>query len=283
MKQTINCLFSSNKYARLGLIILFVIISSIIFLPVTTTWANSQLLIDAVEFEQSSQLNVPFRSNTVPFNYTNGSVTFTTCQDQACTWAIDDAAQLVVTRPDGTQVTRDFISDTKDKPAEIISNMFQTGANSVTINLIDHFTPLRGLPRPLYLVSSSSATLPQPKPEVKQLSVSKKYIKHPYILYSKDPVNTYTGSYSYSKTDVSVAGRGPVPVFSRVYDSGDTLTGPFGPGWTHSYAIQLVRPDETTNDIVLIGKEGRADKFVYNSGNYTTPEGIYSTLVKNAG
>lgn len=281
MKQANKLLFSLITHLRESLIMLLAIFSSLILLPAGTALANSQLLIDAVEFEQSNQLNVPFRSNTVPFNYTNGSVTFTTCQDQACTWAIDDAAQLVVTRPDGSQATRDFISDTKDKPAEIISNMFQAGTNSVTINLIDHFTPLRGLPRPLYLVSSSSATLPQPKPEVKQLSVSKKYIKHPYILYSKDPVNTYTGSYSYSKTDVSVAGRGPVPVFSRVYDSGDTLTGPFGPGWTHSYAIQLVRPDETTNDIVLIGKEGRADRFVYNNGNYSAPEGVYTSLVKN--
>jgi YD repeat-containing protein len=45
--------------------------------------------------------------------------------------------------------------------------------------------------------------------------------------------------------------------------------------------MQLVSPDATTSDLVLIGAEGRADRFTFNSGNYTAPAGIDMKLVKN--
>lgn len=270
----------SKKFIKISSIVVSVIALAI-FLPGIIFGAGSQLLIDRVATEQSQTLNVPFRSNTVTFNFTGGSVMLSSCIDQACTWAIDDAAQILVTRPDGTQTSLDLISDTKDKPALNITDMFQAGSNTVTIHLIDRFKPVRGLAKPLYIVESQTP-LAAPRPQIKSIPSGLRNVKHPYALYSKDPVNTFTGSFYLSHKDISIQGRGPVPTFTRLYDSTNNLTGPVGIGWTHNYAMQLLRPDETTEDIVLIGPEGRADRFTFNSGNYTAPAGIYLSLVKNA-
>jgi RHS repeat-associated protein len=243
--------------------------------------ASGQLLIDHLDESPSGALNLPYAWNTVTFNYNGGTVTFTSCKDQACTWAIDDAAQLVVTRPNGSQITRDFTSDTKDKPAQNVTDMFQVGANSVTTNLIDHFGPARGLPRALYLVESTGS-LPPPTPPVVSLPTTKKYNNNPYARTSKDPVNTYTGAYLYHHEDTAIRGRGPAIDLVRSYDGSDPTSGAMGPGWTHNYAMQIVRPDDTTSDLVVISPEGRADRFTYNSGTFAAPAGIYTTLVKNS-
>lgn len=281
MKHVADIIFRSRKILISLFITSITISTSLIFFTNHSFGSGGQLLINMVPEEPSGQLNVPFKSNTVTFNYTSGTVTLSSCPDQACTWAIDDAAQLIVTRPDNTQATLDLNSDTQDKPAVDVTSKFLAGDNTVTINLIDHFRPLRGLPKPFYLIGSTQP-LPTPQPQVKQIPVNLKYLKHPFVLSSKDPVNTLTGSFTNTHTDIEIKGRGPAPKFARVYDSSDNLDGPFGPAWTHSYAIQLVRPDDVTSDIVLIEPEGRADRFVFNSGNYTAPAGIYLSLVKNA-
>src|SRR6266542_155110 len=77
-------------------------------------------------------------------------------------------------------------------------------------------------------------------------------------------VNTITGQYLYSRTDVAIAGRGPSLVFSRSYNSGDTRVTALGSGWTHSYAIRLNSPGDGTSDIILVGPQGRSDRYTWN-------------------
>jgi RHS repeat-associated protein len=97
-------------------------------------------------------------------------------------------------------------------------------------------------------------------------------------------VHTLTGNFSTSHTDASMAGRGPTPELTRAYNSNDPRPGPLGQGWTHSYAMHLARPPDDVQDLVLVGPQGRSDRYEYNAANpnpYTTPAGVYTTLVKH--
>ncbi|MHB1077177.1 RHS repeat-associated core domain-containing protein [Thiobacillus sp.] len=51
-----------------------------------------------------------------------------------------------------------------------------------------------------------------------------------------DPVNMVTGNLVHSERDISIKGRGGLPiVFERWYNSKDAKDGPLGYGWTHSF------------------------------------------------
>ncbi|MCC6179564.1 MAG: RHS repeat protein [Chloroflexi bacterium] len=99
-----------------------------------------------------------------------------------------------------------------------------------------------------------------------------------------DPVQTRSGNFSHTHTDVAISGRGPVPTFARSFNSTDTRGGVLGPAWTHSYAIRLTTvPSDTSGSVVLTGPQGRSDRFTRDpSGSYTAPPGVYTTLVRNA-
>lgn len=59
-----------------------------------------------------------------------------------------------------------------------------------------------------------------------------------------EPVNTATGNYYYSHTDLTLPGRGLGLVFTRTYNAQDPTDGPFGRGWTHRYQVRLTEnPD----------------------------------------
>jgi len=99
---------------------------------------------------------------------------------------------------------------------------------------------------------------------------------------SKDPVNTLTGSFSYSRTDVAFAGMGPVPAFVRAYNSGDNRSSSLGPVWTHNYQLRLVDPGDWSGALLLAGPQGRTDRYTRNAdGTYSPPVGVNTTLVKN--
>ncbi len=91
-------------------------------------------------------------------------------------------------------------------------------------------------------------------------------------------VHTLTGSFSTSHTDASSAGLGPTPQLTRTYNSNDPRPGPLGPGWTHNYAAHLTRPTDGSQDLVLVGGQGRSDRYTYANGAYTAPPGVFSTL-----
>jgi len=96
-----------------------------------------------------------------------------------------------------------------------------------------------------------------------------------------DPVSTYTGSLGLSHTDVVIPGRGPAIAFSRSYNSNDTRVTPLGPGWTHSYNIRLVSPGGGTDDLILVGPQGRSDRYTWTGSAFTPPVGVQRTLVRN--
>jgi RHS repeat-associated protein len=96
-------------------------------------------------------------------------------------------------------------------------------------------------------------------------------------------VHTLTGSFGSTHTDVAISGRGPTPFLSRTVNSNDTRIGPLGIGWQHSYAGRLVTPSTGTGVIVLVGPQGRSDRYIPNAdGTYTPPAGVDTALKKNA-
>lgn len=97
-----------------------------------------------------------------------------------------------------------------------------------------------------------------------------------------DPVSTLTGSFGYQHTDISIPGRGPTIDLARSYNNNDTRTTTLGPGWTHSYNIGLFDPDDGTSDVILVGPQGRSDRYVLSGGTFTPPPAVYRTLVANA-
>jgi RHS repeat-associated protein len=97
-----------------------------------------------------------------------------------------------------------------------------------------------------------------------------------------DPTSTFTGTYSATHLDVAIPGRGPAVQFARSYNSNDTRVTALGPGWTHSYNIRLTDPGDGTKDVILIGPQGRSDRYVESAGSFTPPTGVHRTLVGNA-
>jgi len=225
--------------------------------------------------------NFVYATNTVQVSYSSGLVTLSMCPTQACVWAIDDAITLTVTHEDNTQSTQFLESYTHDQEAEDVTSLFQTGVNTVTAELVDLMGPERGLSQALYLIGSLTQ-LSSPVLNIESLPADLQHTLGLGINYSSDPVSTYTGSYTYVHTDISIAGRGPAPTFVRTYNSSDTSDGPMGVGWTFNYGMHLASPSQGSEDVVVIGPEGRGDLFTHNvDGSYTPPVGIDSALVKN--
>jgi hypothetical protein len=99
--------------------------------------------------------------------------------------------------------------------------------------------------------------------------------------FSSEPVNTSTGNYVTSHTDLLVAGKGLSFIFTRYYNSLDTYSGPLGAGWTDSYNLIL---KQVGGQVVI--KEGDGHEDVFNamgSGNYSpqTP-GLFDSWKMNA-
>jgi YD repeat-containing protein len=97
-----------------------------------------------------------------------------------------------------------------------------------------------------------------------------------------DPVITLTGLYTYTHTDLTVAGASPSTHFARSYNSLDTRLTPLGPGWTHSYNIRVDFPGDPAapDDVFLVQADARSDRYTFNSRTktYTRPVGLDTTL-----
>ena len=93
-------------------------------------------------------------------------------------------------------------------------------------------------------------------------------------------VHSLTGTFSLSATDVVTAGRGPSPMFVRAYNSNETRVGALGPGWTHNYDMRLVDPNDGSGQIVLVGPQGRRDRYTLSVGSiYTPPPGVFTKAI----
>ena len=55
-----------------------------------------------------------------------------------------------------------------------------------------------------------------------------------------DPVNTSSGAFWTNVSDITVPGAGVAFALARSYNSADVLSGPLGPGWTHSLNVELI-------------------------------------------
>jgi RHS repeat-associated protein len=99
-----------------------------------------------------------------------------------------------------------------------------------------------------------------------------------------EPVNTATGNYYASYTDLSVPGKGLSFVFTRNYNSQDSSTAvsALGAKWTHSYNVSLTVAGDGSS--AIRHGDGHQELFSRSAnGSYTAATtGLFSTLVKNA-
>jgi RHS repeat-associated protein len=100
--------------------------------------------------------------------------------------------------------------------------------------------------------------------------------------FSHEPVNTATGNYVFSRTDLVMPGKGIPFIFKRAYNSQDSINGPLGVGWTHTYHILLMEnPD---GSVVMKWGDGHLDFFDrLPDGGYSPTFGWnFDTLRKEA-
>ncbi len=96
-----------------------------------------------------------------------------------------------------------------------------------------------------------------------------------------DPVNTATGNFWETFTDISIPGRGQPLLFSRTYNALAAGTdGPLGYGWTHGYAMSLTTDD--AGKVTVHQENGSQTVFTPSDAGYTAPPRVMATLTKNA-
>lgn len=108
--------------------------------------------------------------------------------------------------------------------------------------------------------------------------------------YMGSPLFVGAGNYYFSVNDLSIPTRGFELSVSRNYDSIRPVDGVFGSGWTSNITVRLYysnylyqAPSTYTKEAVLMMPSGRMYRFKENADGttYTSPTGIYDTLVKN--
>jgi RHS repeat-associated protein len=93
-------------------------------------------------------------------------------------------------------------------------------------------------------------------------------------------VDLVDGHVSLSAEDAMIPGRGLSLDFSRSYgSSGISSSGPLGAGWSHSYAMSLVK--DSCGRYVVIGGEGSGNAFSFDGTRYRPQIGYHSTLVRD--
>ncbi|MDP1624658.1 MAG: RHS repeat-associated core domain-containing protein [bacterium] len=102
--------------------------------------------------------------------------------------------------------------------------------------------------------------------------------------YKGGPINTRTGGYDYSATDISIqSGAGEI-AFDRTYSSQSLGLAPLGYGWTHSHDMYLTIGAYNSGVRQITLKGHTANQYIFNqtSGStVATPEaGIYASLVQ---
>lgn len=90
----------------------------------------------------------------------------------------------------------------------------------------------------------------------------------PNQAYNADPINTASGNYTFTRTDLLIPAVGFPFEFTRNYNSRDSrITGPMGAKWTHSYETRLVVIDPQTVKIAMA--DGGSNFFSYDSTTQT--------------
>lgn len=96
-----------------------------------------------------------------------------------------------------------------------------------------------------------------------------------------DPVDSFTGNFSYNVTDDAIPGRGIPLSFSRTYNAlGGATAGPLGYGWTDSYNWAL--SVDGSGNVTIQQENGSTVTFAPGGATgYTPPSRVLATLVKN--
>jgi RHS repeat-associated protein len=100
-----------------------------------------------------------------------------------------------------------------------------------------------------------------------------------------DPVNTATGEYSESATDLAITGRGPGLQMTRTYSSAAAaaeVSSPLGQGWAFSYGMSL-SIDPESGDATVTNANGSRTQFDAGTEGFVAPPRVLATLVENEG
>lgn len=99
-----------------------------------------------------------------------------------------------------------------------------------------------------------------------------------------DPVNTASGDYWESTTDLAIEGRGPGLRMERSYSSLAAAAGRssvLGPGWSFNYGMSLAI-DSGTGTATITNGNGSQTVFTREGSNYVAPGRALATLVRNS-
>ena len=92
-----------------------------------------------------------------------------------------------------------------------------------------------------------------------------------------DPVNSLTGAFTDSFTDVSVPSPGVSFAFTRSYTSADATVGRLGPGWSDTYSAAVTV--QQNGDVLVSGEDGQQLSYVQQADEtYVPPAGALSSL-----
>ncbi len=97
---------------------------------------------------------------------------------------------------------------------------------------------------------------------------------------TSEPINTATGNYFTSHSDLVVPGKGLAFNFTRFYNSLDSYAGPLGAGWTHSFNVFL---SVSTANVIVKEADGHQVTFTSTGGGNYSPAtaGDFDTLNQN--
>lgn len=95
------------------------------------------------------------------------------------------------------------------------------------------------------------------------------------------PVDCGTGDLFHAQSDLSIPGRGLPLALERTYNSLNASTnGPFGYGWSSSYAMALTT--DSSGDATITQENGSQVSFTNTNGSLIPPPRVTATLTKNS-
>jgi RHS repeat-associated protein len=105
-----------------------------------------------------------------------------------------------------------------------------------------------------------------------------------------DPIDTATGEFFQSSTDVSLPGAGPSLDVARTYSStGNAVDGPFGYGWAASFSMGLSftasdnTSDTTPAQVTVVQENGATVEFSQDEdGDFVAPPRVFASLTYDA-
>jgi Domain of unknown function (DUF6531) len=92
-------------------------------------------------------------------------------------------------------------------------------------------------------------------------------------------VNTGTGSFTWSDTDLQLASFGEPFVATRTYSSATATAGSLGIGWTWSLDVRVIPPAGDATAVTVRAEDGAQAVFTRNAdGSYARPPNVRATL-----